>query len=88
MGPRFLASERVEAFWDDARARAAPDQQTGYLTDAWPSAVGAHRFAAAAPPRVAHRQHPQQEHAGDGRDQAATRAVAGRRGPSAGSTCN
>ena len=42
---RFLASDEVEAFWDGARGRAAADQQTGYLTDAWPREVGARRFA-------------------------------------------
>src|SRR5262245_16554543 len=41
----FLRRDDVAAFWDDARQRAGDDEQTGYLTDAWPSTVGARRFA-------------------------------------------
>lgn len=41
----FLRRDEVAAFWDDARRRAVADQQTGYLTDAWPSAIGHARFA-------------------------------------------
>src|SRR5512134_3966399 len=45
MAEEFLRTDEVAAFWDEARRRAAKEQQTGYLTDAWPQAVAANRFA-------------------------------------------
>lgn len=40
----FLDPARVAGFWDQARREAAQDQQTGYLQDEWPSALGLHRL--------------------------------------------
>jgi SAM-dependent methyltransferase len=44
MAEEFLRTDEVAAFWDEARRRADADQQTGYLTDAWPAAVARNRF--------------------------------------------
>jgi cyclopropane fatty-acyl-phospholipid synthase-like methyltransferase len=41
----FLDEKKVAEFWDRARQAAEADQQTGYLQDEWPSALGANRFA-------------------------------------------
>lgn len=43
--PGFLDEQRVAAFWDDARRAADEDQQSGYLQDEWPTALGMNRFA-------------------------------------------
>ncbi len=43
--PGFLDTERVAAFWDDARKQADQDKQSGYLQDEWPTALGMNRFA-------------------------------------------
>jgi len=40
----FIDQERAREFWDRARREAAADQQTGYLQDEWPSALGRNRF--------------------------------------------
>lgn len=44
MSPGFIDPDKVAAFWDGARRAAGEDQQTGYLQDEWPTAVGHHRF--------------------------------------------
>jgi SAM-dependent methyltransferase len=44
MAEEFLRTDEVAAFWDEARRQADADQQTGYLTDAWPAAVARNRF--------------------------------------------
>lgn len=43
--PGFLDSRRVAEFWDEARKSGDEDQQTGYLQDEWPTALGMNRFA-------------------------------------------
>lgn len=40
----FLDPARVAAFWNEARRQADQDQQTGYLQDEWPAALGLHRL--------------------------------------------
>jgi SAM-dependent methyltransferase len=40
----FIDRRRVEEFWDRVRREAGADQQTGYLQDEWPSALGRNRF--------------------------------------------
>jgi SAM-dependent methyltransferase len=40
----FLDPARVAEFWNQARREAEEDQQTGYLQDEWPSALGQHRL--------------------------------------------
>jgi SAM-dependent methyltransferase len=40
----FIDPDQVAAFWDGVRRGAGEDQQTGYLQDEWPPAIGQHRF--------------------------------------------
>ncbi|MBX3158277.1 MAG: class I SAM-dependent methyltransferase [Deltaproteobacteria bacterium] len=40
----FLDTERVAEFWNQSRRAAQEDQQTGYLQDEWPAALGANRL--------------------------------------------
>lgn len=39
-----IDEEQVAAFWNRVREAADDDEQTGYLTDEWPPALGANRF--------------------------------------------
>jgi 2-polyprenyl-3-methyl-5-hydroxy-6-metoxy-1,4-benzoquinol methylase len=40
----FLDTAQVAKFWDQARKAAESHQQTGYLQDEWPAALGANRL--------------------------------------------
>lgn len=40
----FLDTAKVAEFWNQARKKAEEDQQTGYLQDEWPAALGQHRL--------------------------------------------
>ena len=42
----FLDSGEVAKFWNTTRKQAEEDQQSGYLQDEWPTALGMHRFGA------------------------------------------
>lgn len=42
----FLDSGEVAKFWNTTRKQAEEDQQSGYLQDEWPTALGMHRFHA------------------------------------------
>lgn len=44
LGVGFIDERAAASFWDEARRAAAPDQQTGYLQDEWPGALGRDRF--------------------------------------------
>ncbi len=41
---RFLDTAKVAEFWNQARKQAEQDQQTGYLQDEWPAALGHNRL--------------------------------------------
>jgi SAM-dependent methyltransferase len=41
----FLDTAKVAEFWNQARKKAEEEQQTGYLQDEWPRALGANRLA-------------------------------------------
>lgn len=40
----FLDTAKVAEFWNQARKKAEEDQQTGYLQDEWPAALGKNRL--------------------------------------------
>lgn len=40
----FLDTAKVAEFWNQARKQAEEEQQTGYLQDEWPAALGANRL--------------------------------------------
>lgn len=40
----FLDSAKIAAFWNQARQKAEQEQQTGYLQDEWPAALGHNRL--------------------------------------------
>ena len=40
----FLDTSKVAEFWNQTRKQAEEEQQTGYLQDEWPSALGANRL--------------------------------------------
>jgi SAM-dependent methyltransferase len=42
--PGFLDTAKVAEFWNQARKKAEEDQQTGYLQDEWPAALGKNRL--------------------------------------------
>lgn len=42
--PGFLDTAKVAEFWNQARAKAEEEQQTGYLQDEWPAALGHNRL--------------------------------------------
>ena len=42
--PGFLDTAKIAEFWNQARQKAEEDQQTGYLQDEWPAALGRNRL--------------------------------------------
>src|SRR5690349_8889119 len=40
----FLRKDQVRDFWNQVREQAAEDQQSGYIGDEWPDAMGHNRF--------------------------------------------